>query len=127
MTKFDSNKFSAGLSRLFSLTAMLVLLAPAAALAAIDGNSKLGGNPFFQLTASEGYVSIADGASIYSWGYAYQGGLMTFVRGYASLLPDGRPRIETIGGDTTRYVMMRWWETHGEPSERFRSTWREEA
>ena len=73
MTKFDSNKFSAGLTRLFSMAAMLLLLAPAAVHAAIDGTSKLGANPTFQLTASEGYISIADGASIYSWGYTESG------------------------------------------------------
>jgi len=77
MTKFNSNKFSAGLSRLFSLTAMLLLLAPAAGQAAIDGNTNLDGTAAsFNLTASEGYVSVADGASIYSWGYADGGGFM---------------------------------------------------
>jgi FtsP/CotA-like multicopper oxidase with cupredoxin domain len=76
MTKYKSNKFSAGLTRLFSLTAMLLLLAPVAAHAAINGIDNLGSDPTFDLTAREGYVSAPDGASIYSWGYAYNNGLM---------------------------------------------------
>ena len=71
MTKFESNKFSAGLTRLFSVAALVLLLAPVAAHA-----PRLTAKPMahcrstFNLTASEGYISVADGASIYSWGYA---------------------------------------------------------
>lgn len=67
MTRFEPNKRSAGPARLFSVAAAVVLmLVPAAAHAAIDGET----GPVFDLMASEGYVSIADGGSIYSWGYA---------------------------------------------------------
>jgi hypothetical protein len=67
MTNFKPNKFSTGMARLLTGVALLSsLLAPAIARAGIDGVS---GNSF-TLNASEGYVSIADGGSIYSWGYS---------------------------------------------------------
>ena len=70
MTRFKLNKFSARVARLFSVTAALaVMLIPAAARAGIDGVA----GPDFDLTASEGYISIADGGSIYSWGYSTDG------------------------------------------------------
>jgi FtsP/CotA-like multicopper oxidase with cupredoxin domain len=68
MTKFEPNKCSAGVARLFSIAAVVLLLVPAAARAGIDGVT----GPF-ELTASEGYISIADGGSIYSWGYSTDG------------------------------------------------------
>ena len=71
MTKFKPNKFSAGLARLFSVAAIVLLLVPAVARAGIDGVP--GTN--FTLTASEGYISVADGGSIYSWGYSTDGGM----------------------------------------------------
>ena len=68
MTRFETNKRSAGLARLFSFAATLVLLlAPAAARAGIDGVPVTGP---VTLTASAGYISVPDGASIYSWGYS---------------------------------------------------------
>jgi FtsP/CotA-like multicopper oxidase with cupredoxin domain len=67
MIRFETKKRSAGLARLFSFAATLVLLmAPAVARAGIDGVP----GPMFSLTASAGYISIADGGSIYSWGYS---------------------------------------------------------
>lgn len=39
----------------------------------IEGINALGGTPTFTLTAREGYISAADGGSIYSWGYARGG------------------------------------------------------
>jgi len=66
MTRFEPKKRSAGVARLFSVVAAVaVLLVPAAARAAIDGET----GPTFDLTASAGYISIADGGSVYSWGY----------------------------------------------------------
>src|SRR3990172_1425934 len=66
MTRFEPKKRSAGVARLFSVVAAVaVLLVPAAARAAIDGEI----GPTFSLTASAGYISIADGGSVYSWGY----------------------------------------------------------
>src|SRR3989304_2968319 len=55
MTIFEPKKHSAGMARLFSV----------AARAAIYGET---GSTFY-LTAREGYISIADGGSVYSWGY----------------------------------------------------------
>ena len=67
MTKTTSKMFSAGLARFFSLVAAVAtLLIFTAAHAAIDGKE----GPGFNLTASEGYISVADGGSIYSWGYS---------------------------------------------------------
>ncbi len=67
MTRFEPKKQSAGLARLFSVVAAAtVLLAPAAARAAIDGVT----GPAFILTASAGQIFIADGGSVYSWGYS---------------------------------------------------------
>ena len=66
MTRYEPNKCSAGLARLFSVVAALaVLLVPPTARAAIDGVT----DTTFDLTASAGYISIADGGSIYAWGY----------------------------------------------------------
>lgn len=66
MTVFELNKFSAGVARLFSFAALAMLLIPAAARAEILGET----GSSFNLTASEGYISVADGGSIYSWGYS---------------------------------------------------------
>ncbi len=66
MTRSEPNTFSAGLARWFTVVAALaVLLVPAVARAAIIG--EVGTN--FSLTARAGYISIADGGSVYSWGY----------------------------------------------------------
>lgn len=69
MTRFAHKTFSAGTTRLFAIAALVVLLVPAAARAGIDGVT----GTAFNLTASEGYISIADGGSIYSWGYSTSG------------------------------------------------------
>jgi len=70
MTIFEQNRFSAGFTRIFPVAAVLALLSIAgAASAAIDG---VPGDEF-DLTASEGYISIADGGSVYSWGYSVDG------------------------------------------------------
>ena len=72
MTNFEHNKFSAGIARILLTIAMIAAyLLPAIASAGIDGIT--GAN--FNLTAREGYVSIADGGSVYSWGYT-DGGTM---------------------------------------------------
>lgn len=70
MIRFDSLKTGAGLLRQVCVAAVLaVLVLPAAARAAIIGDT----GPTFALTASSGYVSVADGGSIYSWGYSLTG------------------------------------------------------
>ncbi len=45
------------------------MLISTSAQAAIDGVI----GQTFNLTASEGYISIADGGSVYSWGYSLDG------------------------------------------------------
>ncbi|MCF6193454.1 MAG: multicopper oxidase domain-containing protein, partial [Kangiellaceae bacterium] len=58
------------ISRLFTIafSALLLILAftSRAAIIGEEGTS-------FNLTASEGYISVADGGSIYSWGYSTNG------------------------------------------------------
>ena len=67
MTRFEPKMFGAGVARLFStVTTLAVLLATASTHAEIVGIS----GPGFDLTASEGYISIADGGSVYSWMYS---------------------------------------------------------
>jgi len=64
MTRFELKKHSARVARLFSVTAVLaMLLLPLASSAAINGVQPVGGA--VTLTASEGYISIADGGSVY--------------------------------------------------------------
>ncbi len=70
MTRFNSKLIGAGFARsLVKLTALAALLISATSQAAIDGEEGFS----FDLTASEGYVSIADGGSVYSWGYSIGG------------------------------------------------------
>ena len=70
MTRIQSNMCNAGLIRYFSLlVAAAVLLLPGHAHALINGVT----GPGFSLTASAGYISVADGASVYSWGYSTGG------------------------------------------------------
>jgi FtsP/CotA-like multicopper oxidase with cupredoxin domain len=72
MTIFETNMRNTGLTQFLSVVAALtVLLVPATVPAGIIGET--GSN--FSLTASEGYISIADGGSIYSWGYGNGGSM----------------------------------------------------
>jgi len=58
------------ISRLFSIAFSTLLLVLAfTSQANIIGEE----GPAFNLTASEGYISVADGGSIYSWGYSTNG------------------------------------------------------
>lgn len=67
MIKYYSNLFGAKFSCLLTAAAVIsALLISASTQAAIQGVS--GTN--FALSASEGYISVADGGSIYSWGYS---------------------------------------------------------
>jgi hypothetical protein len=75
MTRFEPKMFGAGVARLLSAVAtMAVLLASTSVNAGIDHIMVTPGN--IQLTASEGYISIADGGSVYSWGYSLDGSQM---------------------------------------------------
>lgn len=70
MTRFNSKLIGAGLARsLTKLTVLAAVLLSASAHAAIDGVT----GTSFALTASEGHISIADGGSVYSWGYSVGG------------------------------------------------------
>lgn len=63
------------------LAAALLLLVPVGAGAVVDG---IATGPAFEMTAKAGYVSIADGGSVYCWGFAD-----TSAAGLASTLQDG--------------------------------------
>jgi len=66
MTRIELKTRIAGLTRLFSLAAVLaMLLVPAAGHATVEGIT----GTSFNLTARAGNISVADGGSIYMWGY----------------------------------------------------------
>ncbi len=75
MTSFIDNMTLTVRSRIFPVIAGLaVAFSAATAQAGIAGINAFGNQtPTFNLTAREGYVSVADGGSIYSWGYARGG------------------------------------------------------
>lgn len=76
MTILESRALGAGIARLFSQAALVaVTMFAASAHAGIDGVSVASGDTV-NLTASEGYISIADGGSVYSWGYSAAGAAM---------------------------------------------------
>lgn len=56
------------------MIAMALIMAPGHALAAIDGIT----GSTFNLTAKTGSISTPDGAAIFMWGYANEGGTMQF-------------------------------------------------
>jgi FtsP/CotA-like multicopper oxidase with cupredoxin domain len=86
MTRFNLKLFGAGIARSFTkLTALLVLLISASAQATILGET--GTN--FDLTASEGYISIADGGSVYSWGYSVSGASQMQLPGPTLIVNEG--------------------------------------
>jgi hypothetical protein len=94
MTSFETKKRNAGMARLFSLAAALVLLmVPEAARAGIDGVP----GTTFSLTASAGYISIADGGSIYSWGYSTDGQMQ--LPGPTLIVTEGVEMTVTLTND----------------------------
>jgi hypothetical protein len=98
MTRLESNTRLAGLARLFSIAAALaLLLVPATLRAGIIGVTDASPNPEFHLTARAGNVSIADGGSIYSWGY----GLST-----ASEMQLPGPTLIVNEGDTVTVTLQ---------------------
>jgi hypothetical protein len=73
MTHFKLNTFGADLARSFlAMTSIAALLFTTSASAGIDGIS----GTSFALNAKEGQILVADGGSIYSWGYAANNGTM---------------------------------------------------
>jgi FtsP/CotA-like multicopper oxidase with cupredoxin domain len=91
MTTFEPIKRIAGMARLFPVAALVLLLLPATAPAVIDGVP----GPTFNLTARAGYISIADGGSIYSWGY---------TTGSRMQLPG--PTLIVTAGDTVTVTLQ---------------------
>jgi FtsP/CotA-like multicopper oxidase with cupredoxin domain len=72
MSLFPYFKITRGARWLAFATMLLLLIAPTWLHAAIPGET----GSTFNLSASAGYVSMPDGASIYSWGYAGASGQM---------------------------------------------------
>ena len=72
MSSFAQYKIVRGARWLAFATMLLLLIAPSWLHAAIPGET----GSSFNLSASAGYVSMPDGASIYSWGYAGASGTM---------------------------------------------------
>jgi len=71
MTILSSNKLRTELLRLFSIMIIIVVaFIPIGLRAAIPGEVITGP---VNLTASAGHISVADGGSIYSWGYSTNG------------------------------------------------------
>lgn len=65
MRLFKTKQLGAGLIRLLNITLLAALVLPGIAAAAINGIA----GPNFSLMAKEGTIAVADGGSIYSWGY----------------------------------------------------------
>ena len=64
------------LKKLIMQAVVTLFVMPAClAYGAIPGQEDLGGNPTFNLTASAAYISMPDGATIYSWGYGSGGNM----------------------------------------------------
>jgi hypothetical protein len=70
MILMENKKMGAGWTRLLLVTVSIaVLMTSAAARAAVNGSV----GQDFGLYAQEGYISVSDGGSIYSWGYTNTG------------------------------------------------------
>jgi len=80
--------------RLLVMLAVSALLASPVAHAVIAGKS--GSN--FSLSASEGYISVADGGSIYSWGYSVDG-LAMQLPGPTLIVTEGIPVTVTLSNN----------------------------
>jgi len=97
MTKFKSGRFSSVAVRCFSASCMLaVFMISGSATAAIEGIS----GTSFSLTAKEGYITVADGGSIYSWGYADNGtGAAMQLPGPTLIVTQGQSITVTLTND----------------------------
>ena len=82
-----------GLSRLFSITAMMALL-----LLSVSAHAEVFGitGASFDLTARAGYVSLADGGSIYSWGYSESANSSMQLPGPTLTVTQGQPVTITL-------------------------------
>jgi hypothetical protein len=98
MTNFKQSKFTVGMARIFLTVAMIAAyLVPGSASAAIIGED-LTAATSVTLTASEGHVSVADGASVYSWGYSLDGSPMQ-LPGPTLFLQQGQTITVTLNNE----------------------------
>jgi manganese oxidase len=72
--RFEMNKAIAKRTARWSILVLMILTWVLPAQAAIQGVT----GTQFNLVAREGHVSTPDGGSLYSWGYALEGGLMQY-------------------------------------------------
>ena len=93
MTRFEHKTFRAGWTRLI-LAAITTLLA-AAANAAVTGN----GGTSFNLTATDGQISVSDGGSIYMWGYSAPDGTTMQLPGPTLIVNQGDPVTVTLNNN----------------------------
>jgi FtsP/CotA-like multicopper oxidase with cupredoxin domain len=93
MTYFH-NKLRAGLTRIAACSALLATVFSGTAAAGIDGIS----GTSFALAAREGYIQVADGGSIYMWGYADGNGLMQ-LPGPTLIVNEGEEVTITLTND----------------------------
>lgn len=99
MTRFEPKMFGAGIARFLSTVATVAtLLLSASVNAAIDGIDLTAPDSSIELTASEGYVLVADGASIYSWGYSANGEAMQ-LPGPTLIVTEGQPFEVTLSNN----------------------------
>ena len=80
--------------RLLVTLAVSVLLASPVAHAAVSGVP----GPNFNLSASEGYISVADGGSIYTWGYSVDDSAMQ-LPGPTLIVTEGTPVTVTLSNN----------------------------
>jgi FtsP/CotA-like multicopper oxidase with cupredoxin domain len=86
MIRHAKNLFDAGISRVFQIAAMTCI---AAMSGPVSADIIVTPGTTFNLSARDGYISVADGGSIYTWGY---------TAGATMQLPG--PTLEVTEGDT---------------------------
>lgn len=87
MTLMDNSKTGSVWNRILLVAAMLFTSTAGAAVAGSEGQS-------FDLYAEEGYISVADGGSIYSWGYTDTGTMQ--LPGPTLIVTAGQPVTVTL-------------------------------
>jgi hypothetical protein len=95
MNIFKSNTYVAVIARLSTIAMMVTMFLPGTAAATINGVT----GPSFSLVASEGTISVADGGSIYSWGYHTADNTMMQLPGPTLIVTEGQSVQVTLHND----------------------------
>ena len=88
MSNMQTKRFGASITRFLPVAMLGLVLQPA--IADVDGVA----GSSFTLTAEEGYISIADGGSVYSWGYGIGGNMQ--LPGPTLIVDQGAPVTVTL-------------------------------